>query len=97
MAQNQSPSRLSMAAITSLSRDGAWASRTAVVVMPANGTARPTASPRAAARPTRTPVKLPGPMVTAMSESARRSTRGIGKHGLDRRQQACRLVSARLH
>ena len=62
--------------------------------MPASGTARPTASPRAAARPTRTPVKLPGPMVTAMSVSARRSTRGLGKHGLDRRQQARRLVAA---
>ncbi len=50
------------------------ASRAAVVVMPASGTPSATASPRAAARPTRTPVKLPGPTVTAISDSARRST-----------------------
>ena len=74
MAQNQSPRRLSMAATTSRPRGVACASNTDVVARPASGTPSPTARPRAAARPTRTPVKLPGPMVTAISDSSRRPT-----------------------
>ena len=74
MAQNQSPRRLSMAATTVRPRGLACASNTRVVARPASGTPSPTARPRAAARPTRTPVKLPGPMVTAISDSSRRPT-----------------------
>ena len=85
-----------MAAITSRSRAAAWASRTAVVVMPASGTARPTASPRAAARPTRTPVKLPGPIGDGNERERPAVDRGLGKDGFDGRQQARRLVATRL-
>ena len=63
-----------MAATASRSDAPAWASRAAVVVMPASGTPSATARPRAAASPTRTPVKLPGPTVTAISARSLRAT-----------------------
>ena len=63
--------------------------------MPANGTPSPTASPRAAARPTRTPVKLPGPIGDGNELTRPAADAGLGKDGLDGRQQARRLVAAR--
>ena len=94
MAQNQSPSRLSMAAITSLSRDGGLGEQ---------DRRRGDAGQRHGQTDSQS--ARGGEAHTHAGETARADghgnererspvDRGIGKHSLDRRQQARRLVSA---
>ena len=94
MAQNQSPSRLSMAATTSRSRDTVWASSTESCADPGQRHAKTDCQSARRGEAHAHASEAAGPDRHGEQRDIAPVDAGLGEDSLDRRQQARRLVAA---